>query len=83
MSLPNILTYGRIAAVPALVAVLYFMTGDTARWTAFALFAAGIVGTGARSAAAFRAAASQVSVSRRTLLRRSRCASVVGSASSA
>jgi cardiolipin synthase (CMP-forming) len=40
MSLPNILTYGRIAAVPALVAVLYFMTGDTARWTAFALFTA-------------------------------------------
>jgi cardiolipin synthase (CMP-forming) len=43
MSLPNLLTYGRIAAVPALVAVLYFMAGDTARWTAFALFtAAGI-----------------------------------------
>ena len=40
MSLPNILTYGRIAAVPALVAVLYFMTGDTARWIAFAVFAA-------------------------------------------
>jgi cardiolipin synthase (CMP-forming) len=40
MSLPNILTYGRIAAVPAVVAVLYFMTGDTARWIAFGLFAA-------------------------------------------
>jgi cardiolipin synthase (CMP-forming) len=43
MSLPNILTYGRIAAVPALVAVLFFMQGDNARWIAFALFcAAGI-----------------------------------------
>ena len=43
MSLPNILTYGRIAAVPAVVAVLYFMHGDTARGVAFALFvAAGI-----------------------------------------
>lgn len=40
MSLPNILTYGRIAAVPAVVAVLYFMTGDTARWVAFGLFCA-------------------------------------------
>jgi cardiolipin synthase (CMP-forming) len=40
MSLPNILTYGRIAAVPALVAVLYFTKGDTAHWTAFGLFAA-------------------------------------------
>jgi cardiolipin synthase (CMP-forming) len=40
MSLPNILTYGRILAVPALVAVLYFMHGDAARWIAFALFAA-------------------------------------------
>ena len=38
MSLPNILTYGRICAVPALVAVLYFLTGDTARWVAFTLF---------------------------------------------
>ena len=43
MSLPNILTYGRIAAVPAVVAVLYFMQGDNARWIAFGLFcAAGI-----------------------------------------
>ncbi len=40
MSLPNILTYGRIVAVPAVVAVMYFMMGDTARWIAFALFAA-------------------------------------------
>jgi cardiolipin synthase (CMP-forming) len=40
MSLPNILTYGRIAAVPALVAVLYFWRGDTAHLIAFAVFAA-------------------------------------------
>lgn len=33
------LTYGRIAAVPALVAVLYFVPGDLGRWIAFALFA--------------------------------------------
>ncbi|MCB1503798.1 MAG: CDP-diacylglycerol--glycerol-3-phosphate 3-phosphatidyltransferase [Hyphomicrobiaceae bacterium] len=38
LTLPNILTYGRIAAVPALVACLYFMTGDVARWSAFGLF---------------------------------------------
>lgn len=40
MSLPNILTYGRIAAVALIVAVLYFMQGDTARWVAFGLFSA-------------------------------------------
>ncbi|MGD9785465.1 MAG: CDP-diacylglycerol--glycerol-3-phosphate 3-phosphatidyltransferase [Hyphomicrobiaceae bacterium] len=39
LSLPNILTYGRIAAVPALVACLFFLKGDSARWSAFALFA--------------------------------------------
>ncbi|MBL8565342.1 MAG: CDP-diacylglycerol--glycerol-3-phosphate 3-phosphatidyltransferase [Hyphomicrobiaceae bacterium] len=38
MSLPNVLTYGRIAAVPALVACLYFLKGDVARWSAFTLF---------------------------------------------
>jgi cardiolipin synthase len=38
MSLPNILTYGRIAAVPVLAGVLFFGTGDTARWVAFAIF---------------------------------------------
>ena len=37
-SLPNILTYGRIAAVPVLVAFLFFSTSNTARWTAFAIF---------------------------------------------
>jgi CDP-diacylglycerol--glycerol-3-phosphate 3-phosphatidyltransferase len=38
MSLPNVLTYGRIAAVPALVACLFFLEGDVARWSAFTLF---------------------------------------------
>ena len=37
-SLPNILTYGRIAAVPVLVAFLFFSTSNTARWIAFAIF---------------------------------------------
>lgn len=38
MSLPNVLTYVRIAAVPALVACLFFLQGDAGRWSAFALF---------------------------------------------
>ena len=52
MSLPNVLTYVRIAAVPALVACLFFLQGDVARWSAFALFVfAGItVMFGARKA---------------------------------
>ncbi len=37
-SLPNVLTYGRIAAVPVLVAFLFFSTSNTARWIAFAIF---------------------------------------------
>lgn len=37
-SVPNVLTYARIAAVPALVACL-FMGGETGRWAAFWLFA--------------------------------------------
>jgi len=36
-SLPNLLTYGRILAVPALVATFYF-DGMTARWIALAIF---------------------------------------------
>lgn len=39
VSLPNLLTYGRIAAVPAVVAVLYFVPGDAGRIAAFGLFA--------------------------------------------
>ena len=37
-SLPNILTYLRIVAVPAVVAAFY-IEGDTGRWVAFGLFA--------------------------------------------
>jgi cardiolipin synthase len=39
-SLPNILTYGRIAAVPVLAGVLFFGTSETSRWLAFAIFTA-------------------------------------------
>jgi cardiolipin synthase (CMP-forming) len=38
LRLPNVLTYARILAVPALVACLFFLEGSTARWSAFALF---------------------------------------------
>src|SRR5262245_6182752 len=38
MSLPNVLTYGRILAVPGLVACLFVLHGDVARWSAFTLF---------------------------------------------
>lgn len=38
LSLPNILTYGRIAAVPAVVACLYFVKGDAGRWLALAIY---------------------------------------------
>ena len=37
---PNALTTARIIAVPALVMCLYFLEGDVARWSAFALFVA-------------------------------------------
>ncbi len=41
-SLPNILTYGRIIAIPALVAC-FFVDGDWGRWTAMWIFiAAGV-----------------------------------------
>jgi cardiolipin synthase len=41
-NLPNILTYGRIIAIPALVAC-FFATGDWGRWTAMWIFiAAGV-----------------------------------------
>lgn len=40
MSLPNVLTYGRILAVPALVLCLELLQGDAARWAAFGLFVA-------------------------------------------
>ncbi len=40
LNLPNVLTYARILAVPALVACLYFLKGDWSRWAAFGLFVA-------------------------------------------
>ena len=43
LSLPNVLTYLRIAAVPALVACMLLLEGNLARWTAFAFFAAASV----------------------------------------
>ena len=42
VSLPNILTYGRILAIPALVAC-FFVKGDWGRWVAMWIFiAAGV-----------------------------------------
>ncbi|MGE0844709.1 MAG: CDP-diacylglycerol--glycerol-3-phosphate 3-phosphatidyltransferase [Flavobacteriaceae bacterium] len=38
LALPNILTYGRIVAVPA-VAATFFIEGDFGRWLALAIFA--------------------------------------------
>lgn len=38
-SLPNLLTYGRIAAVPAMAAAFLLLDGDARRWVAFAIFA--------------------------------------------
>lgn len=37
-SLPNILTYGRIVAVPVLVACLFFPAHPETRWAAFGIF---------------------------------------------
>ena len=41
LSLPNILTYGRLAAVPAVVALLFWPEDDWSRWIALAIFVAG------------------------------------------
>src|SRR5271156_3311609 len=42
-SLPNLLTYGRLAAVPLVVGLLFWPTEHWMRWTALAIFiAAGI-----------------------------------------
>lgn len=38
LSLPNILTYGRIVAVPALVAILFWSKEDSMRWWALGIF---------------------------------------------
>jgi len=37
-SLPNLLTYGRILAIPALVALLYWPRDDWMRWIALAIY---------------------------------------------
>lgn len=42
-TLPNVLTYARIAAVPALVACLMFVEGEEGRWAAFWLFVAAAI----------------------------------------
>jgi cardiolipin synthase len=39
LNLPNILTYGRVAAVPVVVALLFWRDVDWADWTAFGVFA--------------------------------------------
>jgi CDP-diacylglycerol--glycerol-3-phosphate 3-phosphatidyltransferase len=43
LSLPNILTYGRIAAVPVVVACLFWPTEIWVRWVAFGAFAGAAV----------------------------------------
>ncbi len=42
-SLPNLLTYGRIVAVPLVVACLFWPQVDAMRWLAFALYATAAV----------------------------------------
>jgi cardiolipin synthase (CMP-forming) len=37
-TLPNVLTYARIIAVPAVVACLFFIQGDAGRWWALTIF---------------------------------------------
>ncbi len=39
LSLPNVLTYLRLAAVPGLVAAMFFLEGETADWAALGVFA--------------------------------------------
>jgi CDP-diacylglycerol--glycerol-3-phosphate 3-phosphatidyltransferase len=38
LSVPNLLTYSRLVAVPMLAAVLFFIPGETGRWLALAIF---------------------------------------------
>ena len=42
-SLPNLLTYGRIVAVPLVIGCMFWSRVDAMRWTAFALFAAAAI----------------------------------------
>lgn len=43
LSLPNVLTYARIVAVPAIVAVLFFMNSERGRWIALAIYVAACI----------------------------------------
>ena len=43
LSLPNLLTYGRVAAVPVVVALLFWPNDTWSRWTALAVFVAAAV----------------------------------------
>ena len=43
LSLPNLLTYGRLAAVPAVVALLYWPEDRWSRWFALAIFVAAAI----------------------------------------
>jgi cardiolipin synthase (CMP-forming) len=43
LSLPNVLTYGRIAAVPGVVACLLLIPGDLGHWSALALYVAACI----------------------------------------
>lgn len=42
-SLPNLLTYGRIMAVPAMAAAFLLVEGDDRRWIAFVIFTAACI----------------------------------------
>ncbi len=42
-SLPNVLTYGRIAAVPALAACFLLLKTDQGRWASFVIFSAACI----------------------------------------
>jgi CDP-diacylglycerol--glycerol-3-phosphate 3-phosphatidyltransferase/cardiolipin synthase len=43
MNLPNLLTYGRVAAVPVVVALLFWPDQDWANWSALGLYAAAAI----------------------------------------
>ncbi|MBN9445045.1 CDP-alcohol phosphatidyltransferase family protein, partial [Bosea sp. (in: a-proteobacteria)] len=42
-SLPNLLTYGRILAIPALVAILFWPRDDWMRWIALGIYTAAAI----------------------------------------
>ena len=43
LALPNLLTYGRVVAVPVVVALMFWPEEDWARWTALGIFAAAAI----------------------------------------